>query len=95
MRKFIAFFALVFVTTVASAQTQPTPCSAKTKAGHQCTRKAEDGSQLCWQHAKVLLMQDTVTTAATVRVQCTATTKAGTRCKNTSKDGNLCHVHKK
>lgn len=94
MRK-ITFFIALFMAVTASAQIAPTPCSATTKAGHQCTRKAEEGSSLCWQHARSLLVQDTTRAAATVRTQCTATTKAGARCKNSAKDGDLCHVHKR
>lgn len=92
MRSFVTAIAILFA-TAAAAQIQPTPCSATTKAGHQCTRKAEEGSQLCWQHAKALLVQDTSRIAATARTQCTATTKAGSRCKNMCKAGDLCHVH--
>lgn len=27
-------------------------CTAMTKEGHRCKRKAQEGSQFCWQHAK-------------------------------------------
>ena len=81
---------------------------ATTKAGTQCKRKADPGSQYCWQHGgaknaqgatrQVDVQSETHSEPPTAGSdgQCTATTKDGTRCKRKAKQGsNRCWQHDK
>jgi hypothetical protein len=62
----------------AHAQTQ---CTATTKKGTQCSRKAHAGSAYCTQHDPH-------------SVKCAALTKAGKPCQlQPRKGGQFCHIH--
>lgn len=77
-------------------------CKATTAKGTQCSRKAQDGSEYCWQHAgKAGIQQTTTTTTSTPAKsisttsdgRCRAITKSGSRCKRTAKSNGYCWQH--
>lgn len=73
-------------------QVTETQCTAKTKAGAQCSRNATEGSY-CWQHGGKTKTESAGTAVQTTGT-CGATTKAGTACKNRVKGGGRCHLHR-
>ena len=95
MRSLAAIFLILYAVGVTAQIPEPIKCSATTKAGTQCTRNASEGSSLCWQHGKKLLVSDSTSVKSAASTQCTATTKAGNRCRNMTKSGDLCRVHVK
>ena len=77
-------------------------CKAITTKGTQCSRKAQEGSEYCWQHAvKARTQQATTTTKSTPSKsansasggRCRATTKSGSRCTRTAKSNGYCWQH--
>lgn len=64
-------------------------CKATTAKGTQCSRKAQEGSEYCWQHASKAGTQQTTTTTKNTSVKNTGTTGGG-RCRATTKSGNRC-----
>ena len=78
MKKLIFAALLAITATAAAAQTQ---CTATTKKGTQCSRKAHTGSAYCTQHNPQ-------------GVKCAALTKAGKPCQlQPRKGGQFCHMH--
>ena len=77
-------------------------CKATTVKGTQCSRKAQEGSEYCWQHAGKAGIQQTATTTTRTPVKstskassgmCRATTKSGSRCTRTAKSNGYCWQH--
>lgn len=75
-------------------------CKAKTAKGTQCSRKAQDGSEYCWQHASKTEARQTTTTTSTLMDstsasggRCRATTKSGSRCTRTARSNGYCWQH--
>lgn len=77
-------------------------CKATTAKGIQCSRKAQDGSEYCWQHAGKAASQQTTTTTTSTPAKrtsiatggrCRATTKSGSRCTRTAKGNGYCWQH--
>lgn len=76
-------------------------CKAITARGTQCSRKAQDGSDYCWQHAEKAGKNQTTTSTSkpTKSVstpsggRCRATTKSGTRCSRTARSNGYCWQH--
>lgn len=73
-------------------------CKAITAKGTQCSRKAQDGSEYCWQHAgKVGTQQTTTTPKKSTNTassgRCRATTKSGSRCSRTARSNGYCWQH--
>jgi len=77
-------------------------CKAITTKGTQCSRKAQEGLEYCWQHAtKAGTQQETTTTKSTPSKRansasggrCRATTKSGSRCTRTAKSNGYCWQH--
>lgn len=64
-------------------------CKATTAKGTQCSRKAQDGSEYCWQHASKTGIQQTTTTTRSTSAKSTSTTGGG-RCRATTKSGSRC-----
>ena len=76
-------------------------CKAITAKGTQCSRKAQDGSEFCWQHAAKAGEQKTSTTTSTPAKstggasggRCRATTKSESRCTRTASSNGYCWQH--
>ncbi len=77
-------------------------CKATTAKGTQCSRKAQDGLEYCWQHAGKAGTQQTITTTTSTPAKttsttgggrCRATTKSGSRCTRTAKSNGYCWQH--
>ena len=83
-----------------SANSTTRQCKATTAKGTQCSRKAQDGSEYCWQHAAKNGVSTTKTTtdsspakSTTSNGRCRATTKAGTRCTRNARSNGYCYQH--
>ena len=75
-------------------------CKATTNKGTQCSRKAQDGSDYCRQHASKARNKETTTTSTPTKAmssasggRCRATTKSGSRCRRTARSNGLCWQH--
>lgn len=77
-------------------------CKATTAKGTQCSRKVQEGSEYCWQHAGKAGTQQTTTTTTSTPAKststvsggrCRATTKSGNRCTRTAKSNGYCWQH--
>lgn len=76
-------------------------CKATTAKGTQCSRKAQDGSEYCWQHASKAKNQQTTRTTSTPTKRtniasggrCRATTKSGSRCSRAARSNGYCWQH--
>jgi len=84
MKNFL-FIVLLFAAIAVNGQN----CSATTKAGTQCSRKATTAG-MCWQHSQPKAPEN----AKSETFQCSGFTKAGARCRNRSKN-QFCHLHNK
>lgn len=85
----------------ATAVTTSGQCKATTAKGTQCSRKAQEGSEYCWQHADKAGTQQTTTSTSTPAKsmnaasggRCRATTKSGSKCTRTAKSNGYCWQH--
>lgn len=76
-------------------------CKAITQKGTQCSRKAQNGSDYCWQHADKAgktsnsssSTKSSSTTSSSGGGRCRATTKSGSRCSRTAKSNGYCWQH--
>lgn len=76
-------------------------CQATTAKGTLCSRKAQDGSEYCWQHAGKSVTPQTTTTTSTIKKstssasggRCRATTKSGSRCSRNANSNGYCWQH--
>lgn len=82
---------------------QNNQCKAVTSKGTQCTRKAQDGTDYCWQHTGTSNNQSTTSkTSMSIKTtsassisggRCRATTKSGRRCSRSARSNGYCWQH--
>lgn len=82
---------------------QNNQCKAVTSKGTQCTRKAQDGTDYCWQHTGASNTQSTTpktskstkapSTSSSSGGRCRATTKSGSRCSRSARSNGYCWQH--
>jgi hypothetical protein len=92
MRTIIIIAAIIAATFAPADACNGGQCTATTAAGTRCSRKAAEGSDKCWQHARQAAPAPAQQAAPSQ--QCTGQTKAGARCRNMVKGGTKCHLHR-
>lgn len=96
-RKFAVNEGLVQTDSSPKKTSSTTQCKAITQKGTQCSRKAQNGSEYCWQHDKESSSQKQSSTqqSTTSSGQCRATTKSGSRCSRKATNNGYCWQHSK